>query len=60
MNASLQCLKRINEFKEVAMKFKETGQGDQYAKLAGALSRLFNKLESKGDAVMPMEFFSVS
>jgi len=60
MNASLQCLRRINEFKEVVTKFKEQGGGDPMAKLTGSLSRLFNKLESKGDPVMPMEFFNVS
>lgn len=58
MNASLQCLRRINEFKEVVTKFKEQGGGDPMAKLTGSLSRLFNKLESKGDPVMPMEFFN--
>jgi ubiquitin carboxyl-terminal hydrolase 14 len=59
MNASLQCLRRINEFKDVVKNFKANTGGDQYAQLASALQRVFIKLETKGDAVTPMEFFSV-
>ncbi len=56
MNASLQCMKRINEFKEGVVKYKGGPMADQFT---SSFQRLFNRLETKGDAFMPFEFFNV-
>ena len=56
MNASLQCLRRINEFKETVSKYKGGGMGDPFT---ASFQRLIGRLETKGDAFMPFEFFNV-
>ena len=56
MNASLQCLRRINEFKEGVFKYKGGAMSDQFT---AAFQRLIARLETKGDAFMPYEFFDV-
>lgn len=55
MNASLQCLRRINEFKEGVMKYKGGAMGDPFT---AAFQRLVSRLETKGDSFMPYEFFN--
>lgn len=60
MNASLQVLRRINEFKEGVIKYKGGGgMGDINSQFTSALQRLVGRLETKGDAFMPYEFFNV-
>ena len=54
MNASLQCLRRIPEFKEAAMKSKNSTDP-----FTGELHKLISRLETKGDAFMPYGFFTV-
>lgn len=58
MNASIQCLRRVNELKEALMKYKPVGR-DPNEMLTISLAKLFQKLETKGDAVMPADFFQV-
>ena len=61
MNASLQCLRRINEFKESILKYKgNKNSGDIAENTINSLQKLFLKLETSGDRVTPLEFFSVS
>lgn len=58
MNASLQCLRRINEFKEGVVKYKGGGMEDINSEFTRALQKLVTRLETKGDAFMPFEFFT--
>jgi len=58
MNASLQCLRRINEFKEGVIKYKAGGMEDINSEFTRALQKLISRLETKGDAFMPFEFFT--
>lgn len=60
MNASLQCLRRINEFKEGLIKYKPGGMEDINSDFTKSLQRLITRLETKGDSFMPFEFFTVS
>jgi len=56
MNASLQCLRRINEFKDAAIKYKNAGMGSD--PFTTELQKLISRLETKGDAFMPYGFFT--
>jgi hypothetical protein len=59
MNASLQCLRRVNELKDALINYKRVG-GDPAEGLVGAWSKTTKQLETKGDAVTPGEFFQVN
>jgi len=56
MNASIQCLRRINEFKDIVINYKGGAMEDPFVV---SFQRLFERLEIQGDAFMPVEFFDV-
>jgi ubiquitin carboxyl-terminal hydrolase 14 len=60
MNSSLQCLRRVNEFKEAVLGYKKTRGADPQEQLMVELKNVFRALESKGDAVTPDRFVAVS
>ena len=60
MNASLQCLRRINEFKDTVSKYKAGNGGDGGSRFTSSFQRLIGSLENKGEAYEPIEFFTVS
>lgn len=58
MNASLQCLRRINEFKDNVQKYSANDQAPD-VKLTKSLKNLMTRLDNTDESVQPVEFFSV-
>mmetsp|Transcript_23936 Transcript_23936/g.27821 ORF Transcript_23936/g.27821 Transcript_23936/m.27821 type:complete len:512 (+) Transcript_23936:53-1588(+) len=56
MNASLQCLRRINEFKESVQKFSNQDTAPD-VKLTRSLKNLMTYLDNTDESVKPIEFF---
>ena len=59
MNASLQCLRRINEFKTSVERFNSQ-EGAPNVKLTRSLKNLMTQLDMTDEGLPPMEFFSVA
>jgi len=58
MNSSVQCLRRVSEFKDTIQKYRAKIGDNIMSECTGSLGNLFNKLENAGDKVIPVDFFT--
>jgi ubiquitin carboxyl-terminal hydrolase 14 len=60
MNATIQCLKRVNELKNALKSYSDqTASFDGNVLLTKAAKQLFTNLDFKGEAFPPMQFVQI-